>query len=304
MALLTDADHISAADMAAVDPELNDVATQEGITIEGDASICRNAWDECADFVLGKMDSFGGTLTVFGSPLAAGAGLLDPLRTLGTTASRVTLSQIVVSDPYPRRLSPMRRWMLYHALALFYRAASNRSISDRYAQKLERFELDAERHWKVLMVRGLPVVLKPVPAPGAIHEPNTGDWSPDNNLFAVANPTSTWPAGPIDIAITWLTGGVSAAESGPSQTLTLSLNAAQSPVVYISTLLPPSGAIGWNIYAAKSGASTLWLQNAQPLALSQSAYPLAAAPVLAGTPLSTGQAPDFAFAFQNTLQRM
>lgn len=316
MALLTDNDFVQQADLAALDPEVPDVAVAEGITIEGEAGIARQAWEECATVLLERMESFGG------SYFAAHGQHLYPFGA-GSCHARVFLSQIVVSDPYARRVSPIERWMIYEALVLFYRAAVNRTIEDRYQVKLDRFGEAAKEHRKRLWRRGLPVVFEPLPAPGALHEWHSGVWSAANlsGVAGGANPETQY-----DVAITWVDRsryGSPAwkgnAESGPSAVLRYALAANHWLQVDIGTLNPPAGgavyqnspadgdfrqlqATHWNLYVGLAG-QPLWLQNASPIPVDAPVYALAGTPSGGGEPLEPGQKPDINYAFMNLLHR-
>jgi hypothetical protein len=310
--LFTDDDLLTAEALTAVDPEVPEVAATEGIATEGENSILRAAWEECANTLLAKMEQFGGGLDEATTPFG-----------LGTARSRVHLTQIVASDPYPRKLSALQRWMLYVALQLFYRAATNRTVSDRYEAKRERFETDAERHWKTLAAFGLPVVQEPLPCPGALHEHNSGTWTAAN-LTGVAGGAQA--ATTYEVAITWVDGSryqsaaaKGNAESGPSQTLAFTVPVNQLLRVDITSLVAPTAAnqyrwsmadgplallnpTGWNLYVGRPDEG-LWLQNGQPIPAGTKTYTLAGAPGLSGTPLDPGQKPDARYAFRPILQR-
>lgn len=314
MALLTDDDFVDQADLTALDPEVPEVASAESITIEGDAGIARQAWEECSTVLLERMESFGGGFVAADGQLYPFAG--------GSCRARVFLSQIVISDPYAGRLSAIRRWMIYEALVLFYRAAVNRTIEDRYQVKLDRFAAAAKEHRKRLWRRGLPVVLEPLPAPGALHEWNSGVWSVAN-LSGVAGGSS--PETQYDVAITWVDGSRYASpvakgngESGPSRMARFTLPEDHLLRVDIASLRPPGGevyqrsaadgsfrqltATHWNLYVGAPGKA-LWMQNPAPLPVSTTSYALAGPPVLSGVGLDPGQKPDVNFAFMNLLHR-
>jgi hypothetical protein len=315
MSLLIDDDHITLSDLLAIDPEVSEIADAEGITVEGDVSIARQAWDECADVLLENMQSFGGDL--IGWP-----GTLSTYGGFGVTRPRVRLNQIIVSAQYGRRISQLRRWMIYRALVLFYRAASNRRVSDRYTDKHDRMVEDAKRSWRSLWASGLPIVALPLACPGATHEVLAGDWG-NGNLAFVDGGTEAETS--YSVAITWVdaTQYVSPAnkgnaESGPSRILTATIPANKRLQVNISGLVPPGSvairrgladgpyiartASHWNVYVGTLGG-VLYLQNASPVPVGTSSYTLAGAPVLSGYTVDAGQVPDANFTFQRTIQR-
>jgi len=289
MSLLIDDDHITTSDLLAIDPEVSDIATAEEITIEDDGGIARQAWDECSDRLMECMKPFGDD--AFYTP-----GLV----TIGQ--SRVKLHQIVVSSQYGRRASALRRWMIYHALELFYRAAMNRRVSDRYEEKYERMREDTRERWRVLFGSGLPFVVSPMPCPGAVHEIGAGNFGASNLAYVEGGADAE---AEYSVAITWTDGTV---ESGPSKTLAATVPQDQLLRVSIAGLTPPRAvdgrraATGWNVYVGTPGG-TLYRQNAVPVAVGTSTYTLVGAPVLSGTVMGTGQAPDSVATFQTLLQR-
>lgn len=304
--LFTDTDLLSTADLVALDPEVPEVAAAEGIIVEGDGSILRQAWDECADEILGRMEAFGGRLVTGG----------------GGQVSRVALSQIVATDAYARKLSVLQRWVLYRALVLFFRAATSRALNDRHALKMAQYMADAANQWKALWRRGLPVVWQPLPCPGALHEWNAGDWGV-SNVDSV--PGGSAAEMTVLVAVTWVDSSSyqsdsarGNAESGPSQLVAYGLLTNERLMVSIDGLRPPDGspatrqpgemaystrqATGWNVYAGLA-EGPLYLQNAAPLPLSQLDYTLAGAPLLSGPTMERGQHPDVHVRWQNVLQR-
>lgn len=315
MSLLIDDDHVTLSDLLAIDPEVGEIADAESILVEGDGSIIRQAWDECADTLLESMQAFGGDLLGWPGSLALYGGF-------GVTRPRVRLNQIVVSAPYGRRYSPLRRWMIYQALVLFYRAAMNRRTSDRYELKWERMTEEAKRYWRHLWTSGLPIVAVPLACPGALHEYQAGEWSQEN--------VSTVPGGSAAqddlyyVAVTWTAGDYVSptvknnGESGPSKLTAITVPAGNVLRVSIAGLNAPGTipfapgiadgpfitrqATGWNVYVGKTD-SALYLQNATPIPLATTTYTLPDVPVLSGSMLQPGQVPDANFTFQRTLQR-
>lgn len=308
MALLTDSDFLTQSDLAAVDPEIPEVAAAELITVEGPQSIVRTAWEECANALTEKMQLFG-------------AGNLTGVSTFGSPRPRLLLTQIVASDRYAGKLSLLQRWMLYYALGVFYRAAGARTVNDRYPLKRETWEAEARKHWKSLVTSGLPIVHEALPCPGAVHEYNSGTWA----LSIVAGGAGS--GGTFEVAITYAdiaryVGPTNKrnAESGPGSRLALNVPASNLLRVSIAGLVPPSAATlyggtpasgsfpaltatHWNVYAgAPSG--TLYLQNASPIPVGTTEYTFAGDPVLTGYPLETGQVPDANFQFTTFMQRI
>ena len=316
MSLYTDSDILTESDLLAIDPEVSTVADAEGIVVSGSGSIISQAWDECADKILAAVQSFSGDL--FAWP-----GQITALNYLGASRPRLKLTQIVWTASYANRNSPIRRWMIYRALYLFYRAASGRRETDRYERKRDQFEQEGKMHWRTLFRYGLPMVSKPLSAPGATHELNAGTWGA-SNVTAVAGGASSAPV-TYDVAITWVDTTQYAsptntqnAESGPSATQTITVPAAEVLQVSIASLIPPGtlpdqagtadgimiglNASGWNIYAGPTGG-TLYLQNSSPIPTATQTYAFAGPPVATGAAMTNGQVPNVNYTFQTMLNR-
>jgi len=319
MSLLIDQDVITQTDLLAIDPEIADVADVEDITVEGPQSICRESWNECADILLDAMQAFGGDIIAW-------PGTLTTYGAFGISRPRLRLNQIVLSTPYANRHSVLYRWMIYRALTMFYRAASNRRSIDRYELKFERFEKDTKKHWRTLFATGLPMVALPLACPGAVHELQSGTFGLLTNLAVVAG--GTMPADTaFDVAITWVDGtqyvspaNTQNAESGPSVTLTVTVPTGNVLQVNLSGLNPPSSksamlqrgiadgpyitrtASGWNAYVGPTGG-ILTLQNAAPIPVATTTYTLPDAPTTTGAQMLPGQFPDANYTFQRICQR-
>lgn len=306
--------------LEALEPEVREVAGGQQIALTGSNSIIRSAWDESADQLLEHMDAFGGYVSVTG--FGTNAGMVS--YGLGVSRPRVFLSQIVATESeYANRVPVLQRWMLYRALQLLYRTASQRLVHDRYQTKADEYAAETKNRWRSLWVKGLPIVMMPLAAPGAIHEVNTGTWA-DSNLSAV--PSGAAAAATYEVAITYIDGtrylrptSRGNAESGPSAILTFDVPASNVLRLDITSLNPPTGvrpettyfangvlnplaASGWNVYAGAPGGS-LYLQNSSPISIATKTYALAGAPTLTGNALQPGQVQDANFAFARILHR-
>lgn len=281
MPLFTDRDFITREMMIALDSEVGEVATAESITVEGDYSVIRQAWEECANI------------------LAA--------RTIGFTGQRlIALNQIVVNDAAVARMGHIERWMLERAFVLMYQNAIARTVDDRYKVKLELHELNEKKHWRGLYDAGLQIVASPLPCPGAVHEIAVG-------VFGEANITSSGSAltsqTSVDVAISWVDSRrYSSAldprngESGPSERLSFVIPDGKLLSVNLNGLVPPTSASHWNLYAgAPSGP--MFLQNTTPIPIGTGAFALAAAPNLAGAQSRIGQIPEWTLKFRNQVPR-
>jgi hypothetical protein len=305
--LYTDSDLLTRDDLAALDPEVLLVADAEGIALDGAGGIIAEAWQECGDELLTRMDAFGGTLCST-DPASYSVGWGGAM---GASRSRVFLSQVVASDAYAAKLSLVQRWLQARALMLFYEAAGNRTTADRYTAKAETFATRAKTAWLRLATAGLPIVTSPFPCPGALHERGAAGAL---GLAGIPGGTALDPAS-YDVAATWIADD--GAESGPSEIANITLQAAQVLRVDISSFAAPATAYasgpangtlafkqptGWHIYAGVAGSGVLYRQiSAIPFATKT--FTLAESPNFFGTMLEPGQRPDLNLAFLSVLQR-
>ena len=331
--LLTDSDVITAAGLATIDPETTTIATNLGITMSGasnpqtlsaEPSIIDRAISGACGEITSSFQNFSGYLVGIGMNSAHVAAVLNTLST-SINRPRMQMNQVVAAEPNPANHN-FRRWLEYKALYEFFRAAFRRKLEDKYEKKMNLWASEQQRAWYALLASGIPVVISPLPCPGAIREFNPGTWN-NANLAAVGSGSAD-PGSSYDVAITWTnsTGYVSPtqrgnSESAPSSTLSsfavaagkflqvsiASLNAPgstiNSAIGTASGIYTPLAATHWNIYVGSPGG-VLYLQNAAPIAIATTSYTFAAVPNVTATyPVWIGQAPDYNFAFQNMLHR-
>jgi hypothetical protein len=335
--LIVDSDIIGASDLSRLDSEVGPVAKNANppITVDGPGSICEQAWTECSQKILGAMQSYVSYPAQAGMPathMAAVSNVGIPAR----TQPRVRLNQIVASDPnYSASQSPLQTWMLYNALAIFYRDASARLGKDRYEEKYKRYLSDADFKWRTLRNNGLPMCYQPLEAPGAKHAFRPGSWAASNVTGSAGGTNADGQT--ILVAITWYdaskyksrlsppNGDLDPqhnAESGPSAQLPFVIQPNNLLTVGISTLTPPTGnpdpvglaagtwtplnATNWNIYVGQPAAAnvppTLYLQE-EGIPIATKTFTLAADPVYTGPVLSPGQYPDLNLVFLNIAMR-
>lgn len=308
MALYTDNDVITLADLVALDPEVAEVAETEHIVVDGDRGIVRQAWSECGNRILEETVQFG-----------YNAGYRDPILAwhTGLTGGRssLSLSQVVVDDAPAASSSPLRTWLTYHALYLFFRACANRLVKDRYEEKAKRYELEAKKAYLTVRPRGIPVVNSPLACPGAVHETGTGEFA-DTDVTTVGTGGT---GSTIDVAIAWRAAGADSNNiSGLSRVVSiahpdanvltvsragLSVPPAFQPLLdrAITAMTPTH----WRVYAAPQG-SALRLQAELPIVTTIWTQPGAgAAAIVAGGMdfATTGQRADRFEPLLNTLQR-
>lgn len=322
--LFTDSDIVSQKALAQVDSEVDLVAStsKRTIVIEGTGSICRLAWQECGQMLLSAQQVYG----AFYSQGALSANHLSAIHNIGSprAQARCRLNQVVAHNKdYANSDSPLQQWMQYQALYLLFRDAAVRlaSSKDRYDEKSSRYSGLARARWDDIRAQGLPIVGKPLEAPGALHGFNSGTWS-ESNLSSASGGASA--AQSVYVAITWYDSSAYASqsskgngESGASQILPFTIPLNQLLSVDITSLNPPTGvmdpvgvasatfnplnATHWNIYVGQTD-DALWLQRAG-IAIATKSAALTTDPVYSGNPLLSGQFPDQNIVFQNTVSR-
>jgi hypothetical protein len=315
---LTDSDIITQADLVGVDPEVDKTAPNESIDVP---TAIRLGMESVIHTISTRYQGFSGYLMSPGSSAGHNAAVMNTYST-AVSRPRVRPNQVVGIGPDPARRE-MHTWIKYASLYAFYRSAYHRKIDDRYEKKMLFYGLENNQARDRLDATGLPVVLSPIPCPGAVRELNVGTWGAAN--VSAGGSGSTEPGGrSLDVAITWVGAGyVSAAkpanqESAGSPMLTQAMLASQVVSVNIASLNPPNGLIGmigtadgvfgqipatgWNVYVGLFD-QVMWLQNASPIPVATKTFTLPNAPVLSGSPLGYGQFPDYNFASARMIQR-
>lgn len=287
--------------------------------MEGPGSICEQNWSECQQKILSAMQSYVSYPAQTGMPathIAAVTNVGVPAR----TQPRVRLNQIVTSDPnYGVSQSALKSWMVYSALAIFYRDASSRIGKDRLEEKYERYDKVAKEKWRSLRSNGLPMIYQPLECPGAKHAYNAGTWD-SNNVSAVSGAGT---AQTVNVAITYYDSSKYTseasngnAESGPSATIAQVIPASSVLHVDISSLNPPTGvmeqvglsqglytplnATHWNLFVGKT-TGPMYLQSST--AIATKTLTLAGDPTFSGSTLTPGQYPHLNLVFQNIVMR-
>lgn len=324
--LLTDSDIVTAAHLQSLDSECARVAAAEtpAIQLEGPESIIRRAVTSCGDELKAAFQNFSGYLL---SPSMSINHVAAVMNTYSAAISRprFRLNHVVAIEPDPSKHA-VRRWIEYSALEKLYRSAFHRFIGqkngDRYEAKMLMYHEEKDAAWRCLRSQGIPVVLIPLPCPGALREFDAGTFGASNVSADPAN--SSDPGGKYLVAITWVGQPYVSpsqkhnAESAGSAQVSITTTDQQIITVDISGLTPPTldppavgtaeglytrmPAVAWNVYVGGS-ADALYLQNVIPIPLVSTSYSLADAPVLAGGRLQAGQFSDSSFSWQNMLHR-
>ncbi len=322
--LFTDSDIISDVDLTAIDAQCATVAATQDIQIQitGAQGIIRKTAEECGHEIVSQFQNYSGYLA---SPSIGinHTAAVNNIFSSSISRPRFRLNQVVALTPDPS-MRLIQQWLAYSALYKLYRAAFARYAKkeDRFERKMELYADERGTAWNRIEAAGIPIVLVPLPCPGAIREPGAGTFSASN--VSAAGSGSGDPGSQYDVAITW-TGAqyVSPSnpannESGPSASVSIDVAAGQLITVSISGLSAPAStppnvgtadglytqmqATGWNVYVGTPGG-TLYLQNATPIAVATTSYTLASKPTLSGSVLGAGQFPDYNFAWQRVRMR-
>ena len=313
--LYTDADFVTAAQLAESDKDVARIAIVESITI---ATVISRTLGRAGQDLLSQAMSHG----VIGSAGLSGNHLARVLNTgQSMNAPVIRLGQVVVHSLSPGYESPLATWALFRILEEFYLEAMSRKPQDDYfSDKAESYRDRGRNAWRVAASQGIPVVLVPIPCPGAVHEPDSGTWSVAN-LSAVTAGSGAQQV--LTVAITYVGDAyVSAtdqgnAESGLSAQATITVAANKVLHIDIASLHPPTGsvsvgtsqnqwvnmaAVGWNVYVSVTGG-IFYLQNASPIPIATKSYQLTGAAAVSGSQSGNGQFPDMNVTIQRRLNR-
>lgn len=334
MALFTDGEFISQADMQALDSEVNRLGAADGMsftTAQGASNgILAQACDEMGRKIIADSQSVQGYMTPWAVPYNQAAAVLNATLP-SVNRPRISLSQVVVSSVYPGYSSSIKQCTLYYALWILFRNALRRVASgkdsDRYQAKMMEYDSEIKRrYYPRFYNEGVPVVYKPLACPGATHEPGAGTF--DTTRLSLTAGTNGLGTTTYYVATTWTDsaqGYVSSAakgtgESGPSATVPISVTTNNVIQVDITPLKAPDGsgpanvatglglfikgnATGWNVYVGTAATGPLYLQNATPVAIATKTYALAGVPTTTGAQMDVGQAPQALYTMSNSLAR-
>ena len=320
--LFTDADVITTDDLIVLDPECTKVATAESITIDGYSSIIRHALEEIGNRLMNLYQNYSGYYVSPGMNLAHVAAV-NNIGSTSVSRPRMRLNQVVALSPDPSQRH-FKHVLEYKSLRLLYRAAFARfsKQTDRYQRKMDFYDGEEKSAWSDLLSVGVPIVLVPLPCPGAIRELGAGTF---NAAAVSASGSSSSEAGnTYDVSITWTGADYQTPlvrknnESAGSAIVTHTVAAKQVLTVSIAALTPPTispanvgtadglytqmAATGWNVYVGLAG-ETQYLQNATPISVSTTSHTFTDAPVLSGYAIQPGQFPDYNFAYQRVFSR-
>lgn len=283
MALLIDRDWVTLADLAALDSEIPEIADSEGIVVEGEGGVIREAWMEAANWL---ESSFPAINHAFEPAFDSGRSV----------ANRFRADQVVASFEYGGRTTPLVEWLRWLTLVGFYRSAVRRTTSDRYAAKADDAALVLRAKLTTLKRSGIPVVSSPLPCPAAAYF--QGSAAPSGVVVAGGSVGS----GVLYWAATWL--AADGVESGPSAVQAVELPELSAISVNLAGSLPEvrngiAAPTGWRLYA---GSAANRLQRAAE-ALGSTSGSLTAFAAGSGPLLSNGQVATVIVPYRNLILR-
>lgn len=324
--LWTDKIFISLNDLLRFDAEIQSVAESEEINLEGDNGMIRGAIEETSLELQKLMIAYGGYLNsgdLTANHLAAvlNVGIGNSVR------QKALLDQVCVSGDTAATFNWIKQWTLFWTLRIFYRNAFARTVNDRYEKKMEFYKQELDRRvTPSVKALGIPIVLRPLYAPGAVFV-QSGSWTTDN-VGLVAGPGTLDTTNVVNVAITYVDMSQANlyvdqtkknnAESEASDPITLVMQTGNVIEVDITSLVPPTGqqnpaqvlvcvispmkATHWNVYVGLTGRP-MYLQNSTPIDINTKTYTLPGDPTFSGYQLGVGQYPDRRLSITPTRQR-
>ncbi|MGE5569008.1 MAG: hypothetical protein ACM3S5_08230 [Rhodospirillales bacterium] len=167
---------------------------------------------------------------------------------------------------------PLRKWHVFHTLALIHRDAYHRQLNDRYLGKWNEYKRLAAWAREALLQTGLGVVFNPIPR---AEKPELS--------YA---PAAAAGAATYYVRMAWR--NAKGEEGSPSDIATVSVPSGNIPVV--KPVRPPACATGWNVYVGFS-AQEQTLQNAGPLKVNE-IWTAPATGIVQGALPGDGQKPE------------
>lgn len=315
----TDDLFVSTADLVSEDPDIVDAADSLNITLTGDSGTIQRATEEAGMYLENILVSF----TTYISSNDLSSNHMAAVFYTGSAPNqrrRVTLDQVVVTGRNATYWSECKIWAVNWVLKRFYISARGRAQDDRYATKAAAYLLrERAELWPALKQSGIPIVLRPMPAPDAAQLPNPGSFQASATAGA-GTVTANY-----DVAVTYVDQSRyinqtarGNAEGNPTRLQNVALSTGNVLRVDITNLNPPNGSInpadiargfvvplnatGYNIWAGLHG-QTLYLQNTNPVPIGTKVTTLTTDPLLSGPTVGTGQFYDQMLSVYQTIKR-
>lgn len=289
MALWIDREWVGLAELSAIDSEVASIAEAEEIDVGGSGGVAREAFAECSNWLTTSFPSLNGAF--------------DPVAYVGGAVNnRFRLEQVVMTEEYGERRTPLRDWLIWSTLAAFYRSAVRRSLNDRYERKLELAEREVAKRLSAVRRGGVPVVFNPIPAPGAVFAPWAEAVGP-----LIATVTS---GGGVGETVVYYAATFAAGEYESSRSEVGSISLADSETFNLSAIdaVPPfavagiTAPTGWWPYLGLSATSLRRVGDAA-IALGSILADARAAVSVTGDLMNNGQAPDCVIQYRDLILR-
>lgn len=315
--LWVDTEPITVAELNQIDSEVTAFSAigVENLTLTGAAGLIRRGRDDIGRIIKSRL---------LLDDITTRQGSLTTRDVSFTGSLSGNLAQVVLSGLSLDEWSALKQYTAAGILRVIYRAAANQSTKDRYTARLERMESDISKvYWPAVKMEGIPVVLNPLPAPGAFLE-RAGEFSDANSNVTLITDGAGTVSVDYDFSVTWVGDGYTSGavknneESFHSERVTVTMVSGKVARVNITGLTPPDGdqpewtkhnssytpgnADRWNVWAGVKGG-VLFRQTLTPIVVGTDFFQLPADPLLSGEQVDLGQVADLSVEVRNRLIR-
>ena len=264
MALFTDGDVSTAADLTGYEADIQEVSSAAGIDLNVKLRLAH--------------EEVGAQLAASsrrpGNVYQAGAG---GWQTTGGEAAlaRFDVGQVVVTPP-------LKLWTTFQTLGLFFRDAHTRRANDKYLAKWHEYREMAKWASELLLQTGIGLVGKPVARPA---EPEV------DFVSSSLGPLSMF------VRMTWVDGEGRESAGSPEK----AVKSLSTKALRVTPKPAPGGVTGWNVYVGQSRGEAL-RQNTNTLTLGE-AWMMPETGIETGEQIGDGQKADMFLTAPRYLQR-
>ncbi len=180
----------------------------------------------------------------------------------------------------------LQQWLCFQSLSRFFAEAYNAQLNTRFQGKWTEYQQAASSAAEMVFMSGLGIVYNPLPRPAMpFTSIQNGTVLPQALFFQTA----------------WVDKFGDEGALSPVNGLILQEASAVSVAMGNGALVPPSAAIGWNVYASGT-SSNLTRQNITPLAVGTT-WQLPTAGLTSGPEPVNGQEPNLYVMLSRKIQR-
>ena len=180
----------------------------------------------------------------------------------------------------------LKRWLCFDSLSRFFAEAYNVQLNTRFQAKWTEYQQQASEAADMVFMSGIGIVYHPLPQPA---------------LPVVTVGIGTLLPQAFFVQTAWVDKFGNESAPSPVNGIVLQEPSNVSVAIAQANIVPPSFAVGWNVYASAS-ATGLTCQNSAPLPVNSSWQLLNASLVAGSAPLG-GQAPDYYVILSREIQR-